>query len=91
MKLKFDDLVAAVADLSPTTKADTRSVIDALARVIQGRTACGAEVRIPSLGTFRMVDRPAGVGRNPATGEAITVPATRRLKFTPTKTAKGKE
>ena len=62
-----------------------------LADVIKHRTAAGLEVRIPGLGTFKQVARPERIGRNPQTGEAVTIAASTSLKFTAAKAAKGKE
>ncbi len=43
---------------------------------------------IPGIGKLVIVDRKARVGRNPATGEAIQIPAKRVLKFRIAKVAK---
>ena len=44
---------------------------------------------IPGLGRLVREDRKARVGRNPATGEAITIPAKKVLRFRAAKPAKG--
>lgn len=50
--------------------------------------AAGEEVSLPGFGKFRLKDRPARAGRNPATGEAITIAASKKLTFTPAKALK---
>jgi integration host factor subunit alpha len=48
--------------------------------------AGGDEVRIHGFGTFRTLERPARVGRNPRTGETVQVAARRVARFTPSTT-----
>ena len=43
---------------------------------------------LPGIGRLVRVDRKARMGRNPATGEAIKIPARTRLRFTPAKALK---
>ena len=45
----------------------------------------GAEVALAGFGKFKVTERPERQGRNPATGEAITVAASRKMVFTPAK------
>ncbi len=91
MKLKHEELIAAVADVAGLAKSEARHAIQALADVVKHRTAAGFEVRIPDLGTFKQVARPELMGRNPQTGEAIAIAASTSLKFTAAKAAKTKE
>jgi integration host factor subunit alpha len=55
---------------------------DTLADSLSG----GDEVRIHGFGTFRTLERPARVGRNPRTGETVQVAARRVARFTPSTT-----
>jgi DNA-binding protein HU-beta len=48
--------------------------------------ADGDKVAVPNFGTFQVSERPARTGRNPATGEAIQIAASRTVRF---KAAKG--
>ena len=48
----------------------------------------GERVRIGGLGTIEVRDRPARMGRNPATGEAIQIKASKKLAFRPAKELK---
>lgn len=48
--------------------------------------ASGDEVRIHGFGTFRALERPARVGRNPRTGETVQVEARRVARFSPSTT-----
>ena len=76
------ELVAAVADESGLSKADAGKAVDALFGTIQKTLSKGDEVRITGFGTFGVAERAASKGRNPATGEEIQIPASKRPKFT---------
>jgi DNA-binding protein HU-beta len=45
----------------------------------------GEKVTISGFGSFRVIDRAAQKGRNPQTGQTITIPARRVVKFRPAK------
>ena len=45
----------------------------------------GDSIRLPGIGTFKVVERAARMGRNPRTGEQISIPARRQVKFTASK------
>lgn len=77
-KTHIVDWVASDAGL---TKAAAASAVDAALRAIQELTeGCGA-VTIKGFGRFEMRERAERNGRNPATGEAIRIPASRHLAF----------
>ena len=71
--------------LGKGTKAAAGEYLDAVIRTITGTLASGEQVSLPGLGTFKAVDRPERKGRNPQTGEEIRIPATKVVKFTPSK------
>ena len=48
----------------------------------------GAKVRVTGLGIFQVKKRPARMGRNPATGEAIKIKASKKLAFRAAKEVK---
>jgi DNA-binding protein HU-beta len=54
------------------------SVFDQIARALQN----GEEVRLTRFGTFRTLETKERIGRNPRTGQEITIPAGRRVSFT---------
>src|SRR3954469_21618292 len=60
-------------------RAQTRKVIEAALKVVVTAAKDGAEVSLPGFGKFKVQDRPERAGRNPATGEPITVAASRKL------------
>ncbi len=76
-----NDLVAAVADSSGLSKADAAKAVDSVFDSITGSLKGGSEVRLVGFGTFSVADRKATTGRNPRTGEAIQIPASKQPKF----------
>ena len=75
------DLISKVATASGLTKTDAEKSIDATFRTITQSLKKGEEVRLIGFGTFIVTNRPASDGRNPRTGAAIRIPATRLPKF----------
>ncbi len=56
-------------------------VLNHLASVVHEELANDGEVTLPGLGKFSIIYRAERQGRNPATGEVITIPAARAPKF----------
>ncbi|GAB3450298.1 HU family DNA-binding protein [Insolitispirillum peregrinum] len=79
------DLVDAVAVESGLTKADAAKAVDALFDAITGALKQGEEVRLVGFGTFAVSERAARTGKNPRTGEEITIEASKQPKFKPGK------
>lgn len=78
--LNKNELVAAVAAASGETQSTVSGVIDALLATVAGAVAKGDKVSIPGWLSFEAAATAARTGRNPATGEAIQIPAGTRLK-----------
>ncbi|PPR11662.1 MAG: DNA-binding protein HRm [Alphaproteobacteria bacterium MarineAlpha11_Bin1] len=76
-----NDLVAAVADGADLSKADSAKAVDAVFDSITGALKGGGDVRLVGFGTFSVANRKASTGRNPRTGEAIQIPASKQPKF----------
>lgn len=77
------ELITAVQAQSglDITKAAVEGVIDALTGVIAAAVKRGEDVRLVDFGTFKLVERKAKTGRNPATGATIKIAASRSMKF----------
>ena len=75
------DLVSKVATASGLTKTDAEKAIEATFGAITQSLKKGEEVRLIGFGTFDIAHRAATQGRNPRTGAAIKIPATRLPKF----------
>ena len=76
-----NDLVAAVADKSGLSKADTTKAVDSVFDCITDVLKSGGDVRLVGFGTFNVTKRAASMGRNPRTGESIKIPASNQPKF----------
>ena len=83
-----NDLVAQVADVAGLSKTDASKAIDAVFDSIADAMKKGDEVRLVGFGTFAVAERAASEGRNPRTGEKITIPASKQPKFKPGKNLK---
>lgn len=79
------DLVRAVADLTGLTPQNTEATVDALVKTIAGTLKAGNEVEIHGFGKFKRKQREQREGRNPSTGEKITIAARKVAHFTPAK------
>jgi len=76
-----NDLIASVADDIDITKADAARAVDSILQIITKSLKKNGEVRLVGFGTFSVVKRKASEGRNPRTGEAIKIPASKQPKF----------
>jgi DNA-binding protein HU-beta len=74
-------LVAAVADAMGGDKKTANAALDAIAAVVSREVASGGTVTIPGLGKVACKARPERQVRNPATGETMTKPADKQVKF----------
>lgn len=75
------DLIAAVADASGLTKGDASKAVEAVFDAVTGALKKGGEVRLVGFGTFSVTKRKASTGRNPRTGETMTIAASTQPKF----------
>ncbi len=76
-----NDLVAVVAGKAGMSKADSARAVEAVFDGITDALRGGGEVRLVGFGTFLVTNRKESQGRNPRTGEPITIPAARVPKF----------
>jgi len=76
-----NDLIGAVADASGLTRSDATKAVEGVFDTISGALAKGDEVRLVGFGTFSVAKRKASTGRNPRTGEPMTIKASSQPKF----------
>ena len=79
------ELIEAVATRSKTTKTQTTAMLNGLLEVIQENMTNGNDVQLVGFGTFSVTERAGREGRNPSTGETMTIPAKKVVKFKPGK------
>jgi DNA-binding protein HU-beta len=78
-KSEFVDKVAAESGLS---KKDAGAAVDAVISTIESELKSGGEVSFTGFGKFHVANRGAREGRNPRTGETMTIAASRVPRFT---------
>ena len=72
-----NDLVDAVAERTALAKSDAARAVEAVLGAVTEALQKGEAVTISGFGTFATKTRAARTGRNPRTGEAIAIPASR--------------
>jgi DNA-binding protein HU-beta len=76
-------LIEAVASKTTLSKKEAASILGTITDTITKSLGKGEKVSIPGFGTFAMAERKARTGRNPRTGEMITIKAKKVVKFKP--------
>ncbi len=82
------ELVAALAERTGSEKKATDAFLAAFTDVVTETVAKGDPVAISGFAKFARVERAARMGRNPATGEAIKIAASKKLSFSVAKAVK---
>ena len=82
------ELIAAIASKSDLPKSAVANVLGALTDTIVEFVKKGEKVSWSGLGTFDLSERGARNGRNPQTGEEITIAASKSVKFKAAKALK---
>jgi DNA-binding protein HU-beta len=75
------ELVSALAETTGLTKDKAREVLDAHAELLISELKTNGSVQLAGIGKLKMGERAERQGRNPATGEAITIKASKTVKF----------
>jgi len=78
----------AVAETSQVNKGQVRAMFAAVEEIVSKRLKAEGKIPLGGLGAVKLVDRKARIGRNPATGEQIKIPARTAIKITPAKALK---
>ncbi|MCQ2495883.1 MAG: HU family DNA-binding protein [Lachnospiraceae bacterium] len=75
------ELVAAIAEKAGLSKKDSESALKAVIDVITEELIAGEKVQLVGFGTFEVAKREARTGKNPSTGAAIEIAASKAPKF----------
>ena len=75
------ELVQAMAERAGLSKSDAEKALNAFVEVVGGELGKGGKVQLVGFGTFEVAERAARTGKNPQTGEAIKIPASKAPKF----------
>jgi len=84
--LSKSQIAAAIADKSGLSKKQAGEILEQIAQLAYKNAK--NTFTLPGLGKLVLVNRAARIGRNPATGEQIQIPAKRVVKFRVAKAAK---
>ena len=79
------ELIAAVAEKAEISKKDAEKAVKAFTDAVAEELAKGGKVQLVGFGNFEVSERPAREGRNPRTGETMTIAASKTPKFKPGK------
>ncbi len=79
-------LIDAVAEKAGLKKVDAEKAVNAVFAAIEGALVAGDKVQITGFGSFDVKSKPARTGRNPRTGEAIQIKASKAPAFSAGKT-----
>lgn len=75
------ELISAMAEKAEISKKDAEKALTAFTNVVADTLVDGDKIAITGFGTFEVVKRAERQGRNPATGETITIAASKSPKF----------
>ena len=75
------ELVAAVAEQAGLSKKDAEAAVKAFTDVVAEALKAGDKIQLVGFGTCEVSERAAREGRNPRTGETMTIEASKTPKF----------
>jgi len=87
-KMTKSQMLQALAEKTGHSKKDIAGLMDALMDMAYSEVKRGGEFVVPGIGKLIKQHRKARMGRNPATGESIQIPAKTVVKFRVAKAAK---
>ncbi|HDQ40483.1 MAG TPA: HU family DNA-binding protein [Desulfonatronum sp.] len=82
------DLIAKIASKAGMTKASAENALNSFIASVEEVLASQGKLTLTGFGTFEVQLRKARTGRNPRTGKAIKIPASKVVKFRPGKLLK---
>ncbi len=83
-----NEIADKIATDQNLTKAQAKTIVESVLKEIIAAATADAETNLPGFGKFKVKASPAREGRNPATGQTITIAASKKLTFTPAKAIK---
>ena len=75
------ELVAAIAEKTELSKKDAEKALKAFTDVVAEELKKGEKIQLVGFGTFEVAERPEREGRNPSTGKALKIAASKSPKF----------
>jgi integration host factor subunit alpha len=82
------DLVERILANTGLSKKDSADMLEAVFSILKNTLESGEKIKIAGFGNFEIKQKKDRTGRNPQTGEAITIEARRVLTFKPSEVLK---
>lgn len=82
------EMIVELAERTDLSKVDAEKVLKAFIETVEDTLAKGEKIQLTGFGTFEVIERAAREGRNPKTGESMSIPETKSPKFKPGKSLK---
>jgi DNA-binding protein HU-beta len=79
--LNTTELIDALAEANELSKGKAKDVVASLFSLVVDSAKRGEDVVVTGFGRFSLKERPEREGRNPATGAALTIPASKSITF----------
>jgi len=76
-------LIDAVSKTTSLAKREAEQAVNAVVHVVSSEVRSGRRVVVAGFGSFNPTHRGARIGRNPQTGEAVSISATKGMRFAP--------
>jgi DNA-binding protein HU-beta len=83
-----NEIADKIAADNSLTKVQAKAIVEAVFQAITHAASSDAETSISGFGKFKVKASPEREGRNPSTGEKMTVAASKKLTFVPAKALK---
>ena len=80
-KMTQKEIIENLSETCGLTKVETKNFIDSFSELAKKEVKKNGEFVVPNMGKLLKVKRKARNGRNPATGEAIKIPAKTTVTF----------
>ncbi|MEF8794116.1 integration host factor subunit alpha [Thiohalorhabdus sp.] len=90
MAITKADLVEMLHDRIGFSKKEARDLVETSLDEIRAALAGGEEVKLSGFGKFELRDKPPRPGRNPKTGDEVTISARRVVNFRPSQVLKAR-
>jgi len=81
-------LIQKLSDQTGLSNNDSTKAVEGVFAIIEATLKAGDEVRLTGFGVFAVSQRAGGKGRNPQTGEEITIKPSKQPRFRPGKQLK---
>lgn len=83
------ELIDTIAGLTGASKTDTKTHLDATLATMMDCFVRGDDVNLVGFGTLKVIKRKGRLARNPRTGEEVTIPDRKEVKFVAGKALRG--